>query len=506
MLATVGAVLPGTAAGAKVTRPSCAKNPDVCTLAGAAKRSGIWAGVAMNAYPPDPTKATVAKNFNSITVANAMKWDSIHNADGTFNFVPADDEVNWANANGLRVRGHTLLFHRPTSFSSPRIRAEIEAAADPQAKARQLIQEHISTVVSHFRGRVASWDVINEPLAILTDSMNIKGCAWGNGWDVSDGCVFTKKNFFYTTLGEGYIEEALRTARAADPNAELFINELLWNPKLGDQKADALLALVKRLKDKGVPLDGIGLELHGSLGVSEPQFPGTMKELTKDSETMAGLVRYIGALGKLGVRVEFTELDISIAAVNSTLWPVVKRNLTEAEALVEQAKIYGRVGRSCAAAPACSGVTVWGLTDPETWNAGLRSWREMRPLLFDDAFQPKAGYTKMLNGLLQRCPLSGTQPTPCSIPASSPPKPTVGWSVSKATTTVTARFTASSSATGYSITARSGSKLVQQPCPVTAAPAVTVCPVKLSAGRWSVSVIPSNLWSQGAPATTNASL
>ena len=91
----------------------------------------------MNAYPPDPTKATVAANFNSITIENAMKWDSIQNPDGTFNFGPADDEVNWAAANRLRVRAHTLLFYRPSS--PPWARDAILKAADPQAKARELI-------------------------------------------------------------------------------------------------------------------------------------------------------------------------------------------------------------------------------------------------------------------------------------------------------------------------------------------------------------------------------
>ncbi|MEI6447868.1 MAG: endo-1,4-beta-xylanase, partial [Actinomycetes bacterium] len=150
-----------SSAASRVTRPSCANTPQTCTLLGAANRSGIWAGVAMDAYPPDPTKATVAAHFNSITIENAMKWDSIQSPRGTFNFGPADDEVDWANRNRIRVRAHTLLFHR--TAQRPWARAVIESAPDPQAKARQLIGDLIRNVVGHFRGRVATWDVINEP-------------------------------------------------------------------------------------------------------------------------------------------------------------------------------------------------------------------------------------------------------------------------------------------------------------------------------------------------------
>ncbi|MEI6448297.1 MAG: endo-1,4-beta-xylanase, partial [Actinomycetes bacterium] len=342
-----------------------------------------------------------------------------------------------------------------------------------------------------------------EPLGEISPAMDpglVRVCPWGNGWDVNDSCPFTSKNFFYTTLGERYIDEALRAARAADPNAKLFINELLWNPKVGDPKADALLALVKRLKDEGVPLDGIGLELHGMLGVVEPEFPGTASELTNDAPTMAGLVDYINRLGKLGVKVEFTEVDLPIGPIKSSIWKIRRQLISDSSALDIQAKLFGRIGRSCAAAPACSGITVWGLTDPETWFAAGGDWRTFRPLLFDENFQPKPGYFKLRDGLLQRCPLRGTQPSRCSTPWTSPPAPTVAWSTNKATRTVTAGLTASGLATGYSLVAKSGSKRVEGRCAYIAAPAKTTCSVNLSSGRWSVAVTPSNSWSDGTAA------
>ena len=453
----------------------------------------------MNAYPPDPTKATVAANFNSITIENAMKWDWVQNPDGTFNFGPADDEVNWAAANRLRVRAHTLLFHRDASAARPR--AAILSAADPQAKARELITNLITNVVGHFRGRVASWDVVNEPLGEFSPPTAQEQCPWGNGWDVNDSCPFTGRNFFYTTLGETYIDDAFKLAHAADPNAKLFLNELVWNPIVGDAKADALLALVKRLKDRGVPIDGVGLELHGAWGAYEPMFPGTKAEFKANSPTMAGLVDYVKRLGALGLRVEFTEVDLSLNAIKSSISTLRPDSVSDAQALATQAQLFGRIGRSCAAAPACSGVTVWGLTDSETWLGATAPWQVHRPLLFDENFAPKAGYGTLRDALLERCPLRGTQPVPCSAQYTAAPTPTVTWSTNKASKSVTATFVAAGNPTTYALRGTSGTNSVSGSCSVAAAPAKTVCTLNLAKGRWTATVTPSNTWSDGKPVT-----
>ena len=452
----------------------------------------------MNAYPPDPTKTKVASNFNSITIENAMKWDSIQNPDGTFNFGPADDEVDWAAANRLKVRAHTLLFHRPAGV--PWAKAAILNAPDPPAKARELITNLITNVVGHFRGRVASWDVVNEPLGEFSPPTAQDVCPWGNGWDVNDSCPFTGRNFFYTTLGETYIDEAFKLARAADPNAKLFLNELVWNPTVGDAKADALLALVKRLKDRGVPIDGVGLELHGGWSAYEPMFAGTKAEFKANSPTMAGMVNYINRLGALGVRVEFTEVDLSLHAIKTAISTLRPDLVSDSQALATQAQLFGRIGRSCAVAPACSGITVWGLADPETWLTWIGpqlAWQVHRPLLFDENFAPKAGYGTLRDAILERCPLRGTQPAACSAQYTAAPTPTVTWSTSKASKSATATFVAAGGPTTYALRAVSGSKAVTSSCSVAIAPVKTVCTANLAKGRWSVAVTPSNPWSTG---------
>jgi endo-1,4-beta-xylanase len=453
----------------------------------------------MNAYPPDPTKTTVASNFNSITIENAMKWDSIQNPDGTFNFGPADDEVNWAAANRLRVRAHTLLFHRPSV--TPWAKAAILNAADPQAKAHEMIRSLITKVVGHFRGRVATWDVVNEPLGEFSPPTAQDACPWGNGWDVNDSCPFTGRNFFYTTLGETYIDEAFKLAHAADPNAKLFLNELLWNPAVGDAKADALLALVKRLKDRGVPIDGVGLELHGAWGVYEPMFPGTKAEFKANSPTMARLVDYINRLGALGVRVEFTEVDLSMQVIKSSISTLRPDLVSDSQALAAQAQLFGRIGRSCAVAPACSGITVWGLTDPETWLSASAPWQVHRPLLFDENFQPKAGYATLRDAMLERCPLRGTQPVACSRQFTAPASPTVTWASTKATKLITATFVAGTDASAFTLSGASGTKSATGSCVVAQAPAKTVCKLTAAGGSWTASVTASNSWSSSAPSS-----
>jgi GH35 family endo-1,4-beta-xylanase len=281
-----------------------------------------------------------------------------------------DRLVAWARAKKLRLRAHTLIWHRIQN--APWLKAELAAAPDPAARLRQLLAERVTKVVGRYRGKVEIWDVINEPLAIF-----------GAGYDSEDTPV-TPKNIFYTTLGEGYIASAFRLARKADPKAKLFLNELLWDARIGDPKSDALLALVARLKKARVPIDGVGIQAHAMLGTSSPWFPSTT----------ASLKRYIDALGKLGVKVEITELDVRLPLLAD-----------QPDPLAAQAAVYRRVASACAQARACTGLTVWGQRDSDSWldSYSLTSaTAPNRPLLLDGDGKRKLAYRAVAAGLLER--------------------------------------------------------------------------------------------------------
>ncbi len=366
-LALSAFVLPASAA-AKQKR--CPASGAGCSLKEVAAASGIFVGTALSNEITATEKSDVAANFNAVTSENAFKWSEMSKTAATTDFATTDRLVAWARAKKLRLRAHTLLWHRLQN--APWLKAELAAASDPAARLRQLIAERITKVVGRYRGKVEIWDVINEPLAIF-----------GAGYDSEDTAV-TPKNIFYTTLGEGYIASAFRLARKADPKAKLFLNELLWDARIGDPKSDALLALVARLKKARVPIDGVGIQAHAMLGTSSPWFPSTT----------ASLKRYIDALGKLGVKVEITELDVRLPLLADQPNP-----------LAAQAAVYRRVASACAQARACTGLTVWGVRDSDSWldSYSLTSaTAPNRPLLLDAGGKRKLAYRAVAAGLLER--------------------------------------------------------------------------------------------------------
>jgi endo-1,4-beta-xylanase len=155
-------------------------------------------------------------------------------------------------------------------------------------------------------------------------------------------------------------------------------------PGAGRPEADAFIDLVRRLKRRGVPIDGVGIQVHGMLGLEPPWFP----------ESSASLARYMRALARLGVKVEVTELDVAVPLLPPTAGP-----------LEAQATVYARVARACARVRACTGITVWGLRDPDSWLVSdpLTSSRAPnRPLLLDDRGRPKPAYRAVAKALRQR--------------------------------------------------------------------------------------------------------
>ncbi|KAJ3504895.1 hypothetical protein NMY22_g17769 [Coprinellus aureogranulatus] len=268
--------------------------------------------------------------FGAVTPENAMKWDATEPSRGQFRFTNADAVANWATSRGKLLRGHTLVWHSqlPGWVSS----------INDKNTLTQVIQNHINQVAGRYKGKVYAWDVVNE---VLEDNGQFRN------------------SVFYRVLGEEFIDIAFRTARTADPTAKLYIND--YNLDYAGPKINATLALVERLRARGTPIDGIGSQSHlivGNLGGFEEQ-----------------LVR----LGETGLDVAITELDIRIAK------PV------DSSKLAQQQKDYETVTRACLNVPKCVGITIWGVSDRNSWvDSTFPSYDA--PLLWDDNYNRKSAY------------------------------------------------------------------------------------------------------------------
>ena len=273
--------------------------------------------------------------FTSMTPENELKWSIVHPEEGRYAFGDADALVGLAGATGKRVRGHTLVW----DLQLPKWVADREWERNDLRKA---LVDHVRAVVSHFRGRVAQWDVVNEPFD-------------------PDGRL--KASVFTRTLGPGYIALAFRAARAADPKAKLFLNEN--GVEHAGPKQDALVALARALVRQGVPIDGIGLQAH------------TMAARAPDRRRMTATIR---RFARLGLDVEITELDVALPTSGGG------RNA--------QARDFAATAGACAAEPRCTGLTVWGVTDEWSWIG-----EEKRALLFDEDGRAKPALAGVLGAL-----------------------------------------------------------------------------------------------------------
>lgn len=323
------------------------------SLKAAAAARGLFLGAAVDApaLADDADYARVlGEQFDMLTPENAMKFDVLHPrpgfAAGSYDFAQADAVVAFARSRGMRVRGHTLVWHRTHPAW---------AAALSREQQREVLQNHVQTVVAHFRGKIYCWDVVNEAVA---DDGTLRRRSWA-------------------ALGPGYIADAFRWARVADPGAKLFYNDYVDGYPHGPMpaKIDGILRLVRRLKQEGVPIDGVGLQMHLAAGLHY----GDLREL-------------IRRFARLGVEVHITELDVAVVSAGAAARHLLGQEPFSGE-LRLQAQMYGEVVGACAAVPACKAVVVWGFTDKHTW-LPLFS-----PTIFDARYAPKPAYEAVRRAL-----------------------------------------------------------------------------------------------------------
>ncbi len=324
------------------------------TLRQAADAAGIYVGAATSpAELATEVGAIVTREFNSLTPENQMKWSELAPAPGVYDFASADALVAFAEANDMRVRGHTLVWGR-TNGPPTWLDAELAAAADSAAHLHDLMLDHIDTVAGRYAGRIESWDVVNEPLAFTSGALDAS-------------------NPYFQLLGESYIADAFHAARAADPNAKLFLNE--FGTERIPAKFAGLVTLVEGLLADGAPIDGVGFQGHF---------------LTRPNR--AALAAQLRTFAEMGLLVEITELDLPLVLFSN-----------DADPLASQAQAYTDVFAACLAVSGCRGITTWGVTDANSWLDDfdlLRSFAPNQPLLFDADGLVKPAYDAVLATLV----------------------------------------------------------------------------------------------------------
>ncbi|QLQ36394.1 endo-1,4-beta-xylanase [Micromonospora robiginosa] len=320
------------------------------TLRASAAEKGRYFGAAVaTGKLSDNTYVTVLnREFNSVVPENEMKWDATEPQQGRFNYTGGDRLVSHARANGMSVRGHTLLWHA----QQPSWAQGLSGTA-----LRNAAINHVTQVATHFKGQIYAWDVVNEAFA--------------------DGGGGGRRDSNLQRTGNDWIEAAFRAARAADPGAKLCYND--YNTDGINAKSTGVYNMVRDFKSRGVPIDCVGFQSH--LGTTIP------------GDYQANLQRF----ADLGVDVQITELDVMTGG--------------------NQANIFGTVTRSCMAVSRCTGITVWGVRDCDSWRGSDNA------LLFDCAGNKKAAYTSVLNAL-NAGGTSTPPPTTPGNPTTPPPNPT----------------------------------------------------------------------------------
>ncbi|MEU4442374.1 endo-1,4-beta-xylanase [Actinosynnema sp. NPDC050801] len=300
------------------------------TLGASAAESGRYFGtaVAANKLGDSTYVGILNREFNMVTAENEMKMDATEPSQGQFSYASGDRIVNHARAQGMRVRGHALAWHS----QQPGWMQNMSGTA-----LRNAMINHVTQVATYYRGKIYAWDVVNEAF--------------------QDGSSGARRDSNLQRTGNDWIEAAFRAARAADPNAKLCYNDYNTDDWT-HAKTQAVYRLVQDFKQRGVPIDCVGLQSHFN---SQSPVPGNYQTT-------------LSSFAALGVDVQITELDIEGSGS-------------------AQAANYERVVKACLAVARCTGITVWGIRDTDSWRASGT------PLLFDGSGNKKAAYTSTLNAL-----------------------------------------------------------------------------------------------------------
>ena len=306
-----------------------------------AKQRGIEIGTAVRGDVQTRNRAyrqIIAAQFSTVTPENEMKWYAIQPKRGEFSFDGANAIVERAREARQKVRGHTLVWHA-------QLPAWVKELGPSQL--RQATREHIRRVMAQYKDDVGVWDVVNEPVS-------------------DDGGL--RNSVFMRRLGEGFIADAFRTARTADADAKLYLNEI--GAEGINAKSNRLYDVVRGLKAQGVPIDGVGFQTHFNLDGPPADFVANMQRFKA-----------------LGLDIAITEADVGVPLP------------ADAAKLQAQARIYEQIVRSCLTVD-CRSLTLWGFTDGRSWISETQAGMGAATLL-DEALKPKPAFGAV-QGALRR--------------------------------------------------------------------------------------------------------
>ena len=308
-----------------------------------ADKAGLRVGVAVNTdrLSDGAYAKLTGQQFSTVTPENVMKWEVVEPKQGQYDWSAADKLVDFAQAHGQLVRGHNLVWY---SQLPQWLTDEAPSLSADQLSA--ILQKHITDEVTHFKGKIWQWDVVNE--------------AFDDSGELRD-------NIWLEKLGPGYIADAFRWAHAADPDAKLFLND--YGIENNGIKSQAEYDLVKQLVADGVPIDGVGFETH--LDADNPE-----QDLTDVMTQFAGL----------GIDVAVTEADVKART------PVSKIDQTI------QSSMFADTMSACLAVKQCISYTLWDLDDKDSWIPQYFPG-EGGATLYDDKLKPKPQYFALQSAL-----------------------------------------------------------------------------------------------------------
>ncbi|EAW06989.1 putative endo-1,4-beta-xylanase [Aspergillus clavatus NRRL 1] len=281
------------------------------------------------------------EDFGQLTPGNSMKWDATEPSQNSFSYAGGDAIVNLAQANGQLMRCHTLVWHS-------QLPNWVSSGTWTNATLIAAMKNHITNVMTHYKGKCYAWDVVNEALN-------------------EDGTY--RDSVFYRVIGEAFLPIAFATAAAADPNVKLYYND--YNIENPGNKATGAQRIVKLVQSYGAKIDGVGLQAHFIVGSTPSQ-----SDLTT---TLKGYT-------SLGVEVAYTELDIRMQMPSSSA------------KLAQQSADYQSVAAACVTTPGCIGITIWDWTDKYSWVPSVFSgYGDACP--WDSNYVKKPAYNGILAGL-----------------------------------------------------------------------------------------------------------
>jgi endo-1,4-beta-xylanase len=321
-------------------------------------------GVAVSAKALKTDEAgLILQQFNSITAENSMKMGPIHPQPNYYNWADADSIAAFAKRNNMKLRGHCLCWHNQAPSW---LFKDADGKQVTKEVLLQRLKEHITTVVSRYKGTIYAWDVVNEVISDKKDE-------------------YFRPSLWYQICGEEFVAKAFEWAHQADPDALLFYND--YN-EINPTKREKIIRLIKDLQAQGIPIHGMGLQGHWAVNEpSEQQLDKTLADFSS-----------------LGLKIQITELDISVYPKEHDARegkPEDTNTSFTAEREQKQLAVY----KMCFELfrkyrKQIQSITFWNISDRSSWldNFPVRN-RKDYPLLFDANLMPKKAFWEVVKGL-----------------------------------------------------------------------------------------------------------